>query len=175
MSQIGEYPQDAKPVKSRRVLKIVIGSVVAAVVVVALSWGGVAWANGIAAQRAHDQAVAAQHQVAVALPHLEAQTAAIADESDTSSADDVVAAEKTREAAVLAAQQAAAEAAYAAAQKAAKAHHTYKDANGLIACPPGSSANSGDETGATSCFPDVCFHTTLPDPAYPQCVNTFKP
>jgi hypothetical protein len=169
MSQIGEYPQDAKPVKNRRVLKIVIAAVAAAVAIAALSWGGVAWANGVSAQRAHVEAVATQHQVDAARGHLTAQTQAAGDESDTSSADAVVAAEQAREAAALAAQQAAAAevAAEAAAHKAAGSHATK--------CPAGSQANSGDGDVDFTCFPDICFHITLPDPNHPECVTAFKP
>lgn len=117
-----EYPQDAPtPKRSRRVLKIVLASVVGAAVAVTVTWGGVAYANGVAAERAHIQAVAQQHQVDAAIPGLTAQTAAIGDESDTTSADEVVAAEQEREAAAAKAQR---DAAAAAAAKAATRSHS---------------------------------------------------
>lgn len=75
-----------------------------------------------------------------------------------------------------AAAKAAADAAAAqAAASAAKATHHAATATGPIRCPAGSTANSGDGGNDTSCFPDICFHVTLPDPAYPQCVTAFKP
>lgn len=44
-----------------------------------------------------------------------------------------------------------------------------------IRCPAGSQANSGDAGNDTSCFPVICFHIILPDPAHPECVTPFKP
>lgn len=54
----------------------------------------------------------------------------------------------------------------AAAAKAAAAH---------TKCPAGSMANSGNNGIDLTCFPDICFHITLPDPAHPECVTAFKP
>lgn len=47
--------------------------------------------------------------------------------------------------------------------------------SGPIKCPAGSQANSGDGPNDTSCFPEICFHIVLPDPAHPECVTAFKP
>jgi len=48
-----------------------------------------------------------------------------------------------------------------------------------VTCPPGSQANSGTTINGvrvdTSCFPEICFHITLPDPNHPECVTAFKP
>jgi outer membrane biosynthesis protein TonB len=46
---------------------------------------------------------------------------------------------------------------------------------GPTRCPAGSTANSNDGTNDTSCFPDVCFTITVPDPAHPECDYSFKP
>jgi hypothetical protein len=90
-----------------------------------------------------------------------------------------VAAEAAAEAARVAAEQAAAEAERVAAeQAAAEAEYDAPAAapvSGPTKCPPGSLPNSGDGENHTSCFPEECFHVTLPDPSYPQCVTAFKP
>jgi len=67
--------------------------------------------------------------------------------------------------------QAEADAAAAAAAQAAKSAQP----SGSVKCPAGSSANSGDGPNDTSCFPNICFHLTLPDPEYPECEVAFKP
>ncbi|MGV8912480.1 MAG: hypothetical protein ACOH14_07680 [Rhodoglobus sp.] len=46
---------------------------------------------------------------------------------------------------------------------------------GPTLCPAGSTANSSDGTNDTSCFPNVCFTITVPDPAHPECDYSFKP
>lgn len=73
------------------------------------------------------------------------------------------------QAAQAAAEAAAAQAAQDAAKKAAQ------HSSGPVRCPAGSSANSSDGVNDTSCFPDICFHLTLPDPAHPECDVAFKP
>lgn len=91
-------------------------------------------------------------------------------------------------AAALAAQQAADAAAAQADQQAAADALAAQQASdvattddaaapapGPTKCPAGSQANSGDGESDTSCFPDVCFHIPLPDPAHPECVTAFKP
>lgn len=87
--------------------------------------------------------------------------------------DQQIAQEQTAAAAAAAAQvavqQAAAQAAADAAKKAAA------QTTGPIKCPAGSQANSGDGGNDTSCFPEICFHLVLPDPAHPECVTPFKP
>ena len=45
----------------------------------------------------------------------------------------------------------------------------------LTTCPEGSFASTGDETGDTSCLPEICRHIMLPDPVYPECETPFKP
>ena len=89
---------------------------------------------------------------------------------------------RTAAAAQAAAEKAAADAATAAAAQAAAdaaaAAATPKRAatsSGPVKCPAGSQANSGDGVNDTSCFPEICFHITLPDPAHPECVTAFKP
>lgn len=133
MSSTTEYPQDAVPTKPRRALKVSLASIGTAVVIAAGSFGGVSWANGIAAQQAHNVAVAQQHQVAAALPAMQAQTAAATSEADTSTADQVVATEQAREAAVAQAQAEAAAVAAAAAAKAPAVHHAAVSSSGLPA------------------------------------------
>jgi hypothetical protein len=73
----------------------------------------------------------------------------------------------------IAADDAAAAAAAQAAQDAA--NKAAKHSSGPVRCPAGSSANSNDGVNDTSCFPDICFHLTLPDPAHPECDVAFKP
>ena len=77
-----------------------------------------------------------------------------------------------------AAQQAAQEAAQQAAQRQAPSQQSTADdptPSGPIKCPAGSQANSGDGGNDTSCFPEICFHITLPDPSHLECVTPFKP
>lgn len=83
--------------------------------------------------------------------------------------------------AIAKAQSAQAEA-HAAAQEAAQRTDTRSgdptpggNSTGPVKCPAGSQANSGDGENDTSCFPEICFHVVLPDPAYPQCEVAFKP
>lgn len=44
-----------------------------------------------------------------------------------------------------------------------------------IKCPAGSQANSGDGVNDTSCFPDICFNISLPNPDHPECDEPFRP
>ena len=138
MNETAEYSQDAKPVRSRRVLKVVLASIAGAAIATAAIWGGIAYVSNINTQRDHLAAVAFQHAAELAMPRLIAQSSTAADEADTTSADEAVAAEQTREAAALAEQQAAAQAAYAAQ------HNTVKK------CPAGSVAGSVDDNGNES-------------------------
>lgn len=105
------------------------------------------------------------------------QTAAADKAARDKAAADALAAQQAAEAAAA---QAAAEAQAAAdaAARAAAEDEPSDDApapSGPIKCPAGSQANSGDGGNDTSCFPDICFHITLPDPAHPECVTAFKP
>ena len=114
-------------------------------------------------------------------------------------ARDAVLAGSAVQAGVIAQQEAAAKAAAAAAAQAAAAAAAQKAAQEAAAqqaaqtqtvqasssaqqpvlCPAGSQANSGTTINGvrvdTSCFPDICFHLVLPDPAHPECVTAFKP
>ena len=81
-----------------------------------------------------------------------------------------LAAQQAQAASDAAAAAAAAQVAAAPVQRASIAAPT-----GPIKCPAGSTANSGDAGNDTSCFPDICFHIVLPDPAHPECVTAFKP
>jgi hypothetical protein len=104
------------------------------------------------------------------------QVQAAADGQAAQIAADAAAALAAQQAADAAAAQQAADA--LAAQQAAAAAATHKSAAtvvGLVKCPAGSQANTGDGGNDTSCFPDICFHITLPDPAHPECVTAFKP
>jgi hypothetical protein len=106
----------------------------------------------------------------------------------------VQAAEAAKAAAAAAAAQAAAQAAAeqqaegrAAAEdsssdddeKGVASIHTPGGIQQAVTCPPGSQANSGTTINGvrvdTSCFPEICFHLVLPDPAHPECVTAFKP
>jgi hypothetical protein len=105
-------------------------------------------------------------------------TAAATAAEDTQAAIDAQAAADAlaaQQAADAAAAQAAADAAAQAAAQAVKQRAAASPSTGLKQCPAGSSGNSGDATGMTSCFPDICFLITLPDAAHPECVTPFKP
>lgn len=47
--------------------------------------------------------------------------------------------------------------------------------SGPIQCPPGSTANSNDGVNDTSCFPDICFSISVPNPDHPECDYAFEP
>jgi membrane protein involved in colicin uptake len=129
------------------------------------------------AATAEDAAVNADAVQAAAIQHTD-QLAAQAEAAK-------VAAQKAaaaKAAALKAAQEAAA--AQQAAQQAAAQQQSAQQASGPSApsapsgpvrCPAGSQANSGDASGDTSCFPNICFHFPLPDPNHPECVTPFKP
>ena len=128
-----------------------------------------------AAKIASDQVAAAAQAVIDAA----AAQKVLDDAAAAKAAADALAAQQAADAA--AAQAAATAAANAAAaqtvttapvQRATVAAPT---APAPIKCPAGSSANSGDAGNDTSCFPDICFHIMLPDPAHPECVTAFKP
>lgn len=100
-----------------------------------------------------------------------------------------------QEAARLAAEKAAAEAAAAEAARIAAEQQAAEDAqqnsggggsgggggsapaepSGPIRCPAGSSANASDGVNDLSCFPDICFTITVPDPSHPECDVAFRP
>ena len=46
---------------------------------------------------------------------------------------------------------------------------------GPVRCPAGSTANSNDGVNDTSCFPNVCYSISVPDPAHPECDYAFRP
>jgi hypothetical protein len=107
------------------------------------------------------------YQAAEEQAELAADAADAAAESAAAAEVAVDLAEAKEQAAEAAAAAAAAEAAAAAAEEPV--------GSGPIKCPAGSSANSGDGPNDTSCFPDICFHITLPDPGHPECEVAFKP
>jgi len=154
-----KLPSDTlkQPTSRRKVAAVVV----ATALTVALAYvGGSTWAARQANTAPAPRAVAD----APLLSHAEVtESAQIAQDSQQAAAD-----EKARQ--DLAAQQAAA----AAAAQAAAAHHS-SSAGGPIRCPAGSSANSNDGVNDTSCFPDICFHIPIPDPAHPECDTAFKP
>ena len=173
---IAEYPQTASPKRAhRRAWTISAGLLITAAVILAgaiVLPPTISAANQAAYNTAQEKAQAAVPAAPIGDVTTTDEQQALAD-SDAAGAK-AVSDEQAAEAAAsaLAAQQAAAaQAAYAAA----RAYHSNVGSDGLIHCPAGSMANSGDSSGATSCFPDICFHVTLPDPAYPQCVTAFKP
>lgn len=88
--------------------------------------------------------------------------------------DQQIAQAKAEADAAAAAQAAAAAAAAQAAADAARRAAAPKSVT-PVKCPAGSQANSGDGGNDTSCFPEICFHIVLPDPAHPECVTAFKP
>lgn len=151
----------------RKPSKLVIAA--AALGVAALVAGGVVGANAANSYRAEIEAAKADaaeyYELAAEQHQLTQQAADDAQESADAAAEAATAAEAAEAAAAA---QAAADAAAAAAAQAAPS-------SGPVKCPSGSSANSGDGENDTSCFPDICFHLTLPDPAHPECDVAFKP
>jgi hypothetical protein len=171
-------------------LKTWIATGALAVVVVGGSITGATVHNAQVQADAQAQQVLVAKAEATAADQLAADAAAAQAVIDAAAAqkviDDAAAAQAAADA--LAAQQAADAAAAQAAADAAAAQAAAQPApvratvasnvdpqTGLIVCPAGSSGNTGDVQGMTSCFPDICFHITLPDSAHPECVTAFKP
>lgn len=105
-------------------------------------------------------------------------TAAPADTAPTLSPDELAAVQQAatdQQTKIAADQKAAADAAAAQAAADAAAQAAAKHPGGPIRCPAGSSANSNDGVNDTSCFPNICFGITVPDPAHPECNVAFKP
>jgi hypothetical protein len=153
-----------------------IGKTIGGVIAGALVIGGSALGINtyVTATAAHERAVILAASTpapaaAVVNANIAADREAVQTVTDEVTAQNM-ADEKAAEAAALAAQQAAQE--QTAAKAATKTRAAVQHAT---TCPPGSTVNSGDGDVAYTCFPDVCFHVTLPDPAYPQCVTAFKP
>lgn len=176
-SGIVEYPQTAVVRKRHRGWKIAGIAVAAAVVIAGGVWGGTSYASYSAAQAATAAQIAKQAAVAPApigaTNTVDEQTAMAS--SDQAGGTLIVSTEKQ-----LAAQAAAAKAAAvkaAAAKAAATRVQTVASPgdSGPIKCPAGSTANSNDGVNDTSCFPDICFHIVVPDPAHPECNTAFKP
>jgi len=171
----------------------IVGGIAATVITAAAVVGGVAVWNGVAqAQDAHAAYVASDHEFSAAMAGSRADDQQVQDDAvlrqhinDVNA--QVQAAEDAKAAAAAAAAQAAAEAAAQAqaeqqAQEQAAADDSGPVSNdepaapsGPTRCPAGSQANSGDASGDTSCFPEICFHLVLPDPAHPECVTPCKP
>jgi hypothetical protein len=170
-----EYPQETQAVRSRRrAWAIAVGLVGVAGIIVAGCFA-VPPVLAAANQAAYNTA---QAKAQAAVPAAPVGDATSAGEQQTLANSDTAGGQAiATEQAALQAQAAAAAAAQAAAEAAAtqKARASDIGPDGLIVCPPGSQANSGDSSGATSCFPDICFHITLPDPNHPECVTPFKP
>jgi len=107
------------------------------------------------------------------------QTVAPADTAPTLSPDELAAVQQSadeQQAIISADEKAAADAAAAAAAAAAaKSAPKANAGGGAIHCPAGSFANSNDGVNDTSCFPDICSHIQVPDPAHPECDAAFKP
>lgn len=150
--------------KTRRISRLSA----AAVLAVSLGVGGYAFA----ASGTNSQAAADTYTGPVA----ESVAPPAQDDAAAQSIYDQQVAQAKAEAEAAAAAQAAADAAAAqAAADAAKAPARQSTSTGPIKCPAGSQANSGDGGNDTSCFPEICFRITLPDPAHPECVTAFKP
>lgn len=159
-------------------LKTWIASGALAVVVIGGSITGATLHN--ASVQADQMAQADQKSVSLKIDRMATSVGAtvetIADVTIQAAAD----AQAIIDAKAAAAQQAAQAAADAAAAAQAAAAAPVKRSAaaapaGPIKCPAGSSANSGDGPNDTSCFPDICFHSVLPDPNLPQCDVAFKP
>lgn len=138
----------------------------AAVLAIALGTGGYAFASG-STQAAADTYTAPISQSVAPTAQDDAAAQSIYDQQ-------IAQAKAEAEAAAAAKAAADAAAAQAAADAAAK-QTAVKSVTAPIKCPAGSTANSGDGGNDTSCFPDICFHITLPDPAHPECDTPFKP
>lgn len=173
-----------------------LGNVGLGAIVVAISgsliWGGVAFAQArpTEAVSSESTSIAADDAPATVEPKPYVNGLAAEDEAEAAAvlaaqaAQAAADAEAARVAAEIEAARVAAEAeaariaqaaATAAANAAAKATVQAPTASVLIKCPAGSTANSGDGGNDTSCFPTICFHISLPDPAHPECVTPFKP
>lgn len=158
--------------------KPVVALVGALVLIGALIWGGIAVRGAIQhnaemqAAQEHDQLAAGAAAAEKASRAVNGITSAAVTAGEHALAEKaaVELAAQQKAAAEAAAQQAAAD---AAAKNAAKPKT--QTVTGPIKCPAGSSANSGDAGNDTSCFPNICFHIVLPDPAHPECVTPFKP
>jgi hypothetical protein len=192
--RLAEPVPDPKESKSR--VRRAVGAIAATVITVGAVVGGVAVWNGVAqAQDAHAAYVASDHTYSVAMADSrsddqQVQAQAVERQHINDVNAQVQAAEDAKAAAAAAAAQAAAQAAAAAAaeqqtQEQAAADDTTSSDDGsgrgqqAVTCPPGSQANSGTTINGvrvdTSCFPEICFHLVLPDPAHPECVTAFKP
>lgn len=167
----------------------IVGSMLVASLIVGGSIAGATINNQVQADaQAHHVLVAKNAKIASDQAAADAQ--AVIDAAAAQAVIDAAAAQKVLDDAAaakaaadaLAAQraaaaQAAAQAVVAPVAKTSAQHIAVSApiASGPIKCPAGSSANSGDAGNDTSCFPDICFHITLPDAAHPECVTAFKP
>lgn len=181
--------------RSTRITSGIAAAVICAAVAVAGVW---IYQASTAAVAAHDQMVAASSEISLELgassrEDQHVQQAAADAATIHQNQVDAAAAQKAADAKIAAAKAAAAKAAaekaaVAQAASAATAQHQSSDDTGsgqaaapvqATKCPAGSSANSGTIVNGvsvdTSCFPDICFHITLPDPNHPECVTAFKP
>ena len=46
---------------------------------------------------------------------------------------------------------------------------------GPVLCPSGTSANANDGYNDISCFPDICFNISVPNPEHPECDVAMPP
>lgn len=172
----------------------IVSGIAATVIAAAAVVGGVVVWNGVAqGQDAHAAYVASDHTFSTAMTDSKADDVQVrTDAAQRQHINDVNAqVQAAEDAKAAAAAQAAAEAAAAAAAQVAQEAQAAGDddsgdgtgstggdtpaAPAQTHCPAGSQANSGDASGDTSCFPEICFHIVLPDPAHPECVTPFKP
>lgn len=175
----------------KRIAGIVIGGTLAA----ALAAGGIGVVAYALTPVTHPYVnVAQSHEISAgAIEDTQLAASTSRTSAEWTAAQELAAKKAAEAAAALAAQQAAqAAAAQQAALEAAVQQQAAQDDSGsysadsgssasepsapaLIKCPAGSQANSGDGGNDTSCFPVICFHITLPDPAHPECATPFKP
>lgn len=161
-----EIAKGPRPERSKLVL---VGAALGVAVLVVGGIFGVRALNDYRADIASMQSSAADFYLAA---EVQADLAGAAADRAQGFADDAGAAVTSLEAAEAeaAAQLAADQAAEAAKQA---AHESSQ--SGPTKCPAGSTANSADGVNDTSCFPNVCFGISVPDPAHPECDVAFKP
>lgn len=168
-----------------RITRIATGAAAIGVVAVII---GTVWAFGASTGAAEPEPSPSASVAAVDFSELQANVQQVIDgqveaarlEAERVAAEAQAAADA--EAARVAAEQAAADAAAAeAARQTAKQNAnsgstpTTPVQASPVRCPAGSTANSSDGINDTSCFPDICFTITVPDPAHPECDTAFRP
>jgi hypothetical protein len=182
----------SRETKSQRVLSNVIAGAITVVIVVGAAIGTPVLVNASNAAHQEQMQQTADAKAATTLVRAAGQQDAVLTESATQAGVIAQQEAEAKAAAEAAAQAAAAQAAADAAAAAQAAQQQQQEAAtsddaadqgsgsdpapaAQTHCPAGSQANSGDASGDTSCFPEICFHIVLPDPAHPECVTPFKP